>query len=101
VNHAYILLAADEHGAQCWDDPQIRHTSHVSRSLGERTRKRVVRDGFQAAMRGKNREVLTEQLLDEQVDARLLALRCSEPPAGDAKRSLALLADPEGRVTGW
>lgn len=93
VKHAYILLAADEHGAQRWGDPQIRQTYHVSRSMVERTRKRFVRDGLQVAVWGKKREVFKEKLLDGQVEARLIALRCSEPPVGYAKWSLELLAD--------
>jgi hypothetical protein len=93
VKHAYIVLAADEHGAKCWGDPQIRQTYHVSRSMVERTRKRFVLDGFQVAVWGKKREVFQEKFLDGQVEARLIALRCSEPPAGYAKWSLELLAD--------
>lgn len=93
VKHAYSLLAADEYGEQHWKDPQIRSTDHVSRSMVERTRKRFVLDGFQVAVWGKKREVFKEKLLDGEVEARLIALRCSPPPAGYAKWSLALLAD--------
>lgn len=30
VKHAYILLAADEHGPHGWDDRRIRESYHVS-----------------------------------------------------------------------
>lgn len=93
VKHAYILLAADEHGAQRGDDPYICKTYHVSRSMVERTRKRFVLDGFQVAVWGQKRDVFKEKVLTGEVEARLVALRCSQPPSGYAKWSLELLAD--------
>jgi hypothetical protein len=93
VKHAYILLAADEHGPHGWDDPHIRETYHVSRSMVERTRKRFVEDGLQIAVWGKKREVFKEKILTGEVEAKLVALRCSQPPSGYAKWSLQLLAD--------
>lgn len=93
VKHAYILLAADECGPHNWDDPQICNTYHVSRSMVERTRKRFVFDGFQVAVWGKKREVFKEKVLTGEVEAKLVALRCSQPPSGYAQWSLQLLAD--------
>ena len=93
VKHAYILLAADENGPQGWEDPCIRETYHVSRSMVERTRKRFVEEGLQIAVWGKKREVFKEKVLTGEVEAKLVALRCSQPPSGYAKWSLQLLAD--------
>lgn len=93
VKHAYILLAADQHGPHGWDDPRIRETYHVSRSMVERTRKRFVEEGLQVAVWGKKREVFKEKLLTGEVEAKLVALRCSHPPSGYAKWSMQLLAD--------
>lgn len=93
VKRGYILLAADEYGEKCWSDAQICETYAVGTRTVERVRQRFVEEGFSVAVWGKKREVFKEKLLDGQVEARLLALRCSHPPAGYAKWSLQLLAD--------
>ena len=93
VKHAYIVLAADAQGPHNWDDPRIRETYHVSRSLVERTRRRFVEEGLHVAVWGKKREVFKEKLLTGEVEAKLVALRCSQPPAGYAKWSMQRLAD--------
>ena len=56
-------------------------------------RKQYVQEGLQAALnrRPPNREY-QRKLAGEQ-EARLLALACSEPPEGQARWSLRLLAD--------
>ena len=93
VKHAYILLAADGHGEHCWNDRRICDTYHVSRSMVERTRKRFVLDSFHVAVWGKKREVFKEKVFTGEVEAKLVALRCSQPPAGYAKWSMQLPAD--------
>lgn len=93
VRRAYILLAADENGEQGWTDLRICEAYHVSPRTVERTRKRFVTDSFEIAVHGKKREVFREKILDGKAEARLIALRCSDPPAGYAKWSLELLAD--------
>lgn len=93
VKHAYILLAADEYGPHRWDDRRIRESYHVSRSLVERTRRRFVEEGIQVAVWGKKRAVFKEKMLTGAVEAKLVALRCSQPPSGYAKWSIQLLAD--------
>jgi hypothetical protein len=93
VRHAYILLAADENGEQGWTDQKICEAYRVSPRTVERTRKRFVTDSFEIAVYGKKREVFKEKILDGKVEARLIALRCTSPPAGYAKWTLELLAD--------
>lgn len=93
VKHAYILLAADEHGSHQWHDRRICETYHVSRSMVERIRRQFVEERFQVAVWGKPREVFKEKILTGEVEAKLVALRCSQPPSGYAKWSLQLLAD--------
>ena len=93
VRRAYILLAADEHGEHPLTDRQICDTYKVSIRTIERTRQRFVLDGFQVAVWGKPREVFKEKVLTGEVEAKLVALRCSQPPSGYAKWSLQLLAD--------
>ena len=50
-------------------------------------------DGVDVVIRGKKREVFTEKLFDGKVEAHLIALRGSTPPAGSARWTLQLLAD--------
>ena len=45
------------------------------------------------AIHGRKREVFKEKILDGEVEAKLIALRCSDPPAGYVKWSLELLAE--------
>mgnify|MGYP001232231198 CR=1 FL=1 len=93
VKRAYILLAADEAGEKRWPDAQIHTTYHMSIRSIERVRQRFVEEGFQVAVHGKKREVFKEKMFDGKVEARLIALRCSEPPVGRARWTLELLAD--------
>ena len=93
VRRAYILLAADENREQRWTDQQICAAYRVSPRTVERTRQRFVTDSLAIAVHGKMREVFKEKILDGEVEARLIALRCSDPPAGYVKWSLELLAE--------
>ena len=93
VKRAYILLAADESGDQGWPDEQIHATYSVSLRSIERVRQRYVEEGWEMAVHGKKREVFKEKLFDGAVEARLIALRCSDPPEGRARWTLHLLAD--------
>lgn len=93
VKRAYILLAADEAGEKHWQDAQIHATYHASIRSIERVRRRFVEEGYEIAVHGKKREVFKEKVFDGEVEARLIALRCSEPPAGRSRWTLELLAD--------
>jgi hypothetical protein len=65
----------------------------MSIRMVERTRQRFVEDGFHIAVWGKKREVFKEKLFDGQVEAKVVALRCSQPPLGYAHWTMQLLAD--------
>jgi hypothetical protein len=93
VRRAYILLAADEQGEKRWTDDQICSVYRMSIRMVERTRQRFVEDGFHIAVWGKKREVFKEKLFDGQVEAKVVALRCSQPPLGYAHWTMQLLAD--------
>ena len=73
VKRAYRLLAADEHGEQSWNAEQIQTPYGVGRCTVERVRQRGVEDGVDVAIRGKQREVLKEKLVDGKVEAHLMA----------------------------
>ena len=93
VKRAYILLAADECGEKCWNDHQIHEAYDVSVRSVERLRERFVLEGFETALNGKEREIFKEKIFTGEVEAKLISLRCSDPPAGYARWTLHLLAD--------
>lgn len=74
-------------------DEDIRTRYKVSQRTIERTRQRFVEDGFEIALNGKQRTVFKEKLFDGRVEAHLIALRCSDPPAGHQQWTLRLLAE--------
>ena len=93
VKRAYILLAADLNGDKCWKDNRISDTYGVGLRTVQRTRRRFVEEGFETAVQGKKREVFKEKILDGNIEAHLIALRCSVPPSGYARWTLRLLSE--------
>lgn len=93
IKHAHILLNADVNG-QNWPDSRIAQTLGTSPYTVRNVRQRFVEQGFQAALGRKKREQPpTQKLLDGRKEAKVVALRCSEPPTGRVKWTLRLLAD--------
>jgi hypothetical protein len=93
VKRSYILLASDESGGKCWTDAQISTTYGVTLRMVERLRKCLCEDGLEIALYGKPRPVNREKVLTGEVEAHLIALRCSDPPESYARWTLHLLAD--------
>jgi len=91
IRHAHILLKADADGP-AWTDAKIAESFSVSVNTVLGVRQRVVEQGLEAALNRKPQErpSRTPRLDGE---ARLMALRCSTPPAGYARWTLRLLAD--------
>ncbi len=92
--HARILLKTDR-GPQGpgWVDERIAESVEVSQPTIFRVRRQFVEAGLEAALnrRAPRREYTRK--LDGAQEAHLIALTCSEPPAGQARWSLRLLAD--------
>jgi len=93
VKRSKILLSADRNGTKKWNDEQILNQYEVSRRTVERLRKRFVEDGLSITLNGKPRLNLDKKKFDGEVESKLVALRCSEPPLGNSKWTLELLAD--------
>jgi hypothetical protein len=93
VKRAYVLLAADRNGPKRWDDGQISAAYGVHRRTVELIRERFVEQGFETVLKGKRQARYKEKVFTGEVEAKLIALRCSAPPAGYARWSLHLLAD--------
>jgi transposase len=94
LTHARILLKADQSSeGPGWVDEAIADAVEVSQPTVARVRKRYFEEGLEAALnrRPPNREY--HRKLDGEQEARLIALACGEPPEGQARWSLRLLAD--------
>jgi len=95
VINALILLNCD---AGPWHDRQTRGEDiaeilHVSMRKIDRTKKRFVEDGLEAALGRRQSTRVYKRKADGEFEARLIALSCSEPPDGYAQWSLRLLAE--------
>lgn len=93
VRRAHVLLAADADGPG-WTDARIAAAYHCRVQTIENLRKRLVTEGFETVLNGKQRQTPpTPRLLDGQGEAKLIALRLGKPPAGYGRWTLQLLAD--------
>ena len=88
-----ILLAADREGDKRWTDAKIATTYQVSIRTIERLRLRYVTEGLDVALKGKPRLNTDKKKFDGEVEAKLIALRCSAPELGTSGWTLKLLAD--------
>ena len=87
-----MLLAADETGELCWTDAPIQQSYGLSIPSIEPLRERLVSEGLPLALAAKKREVFVEKPLTGEVEAKLIALRCSACPQGYQRWRLQLLA---------
>jgi hypothetical protein len=93
VRRAHVLLKADADGP-CWTDLQIAEAYHCRTKTVENIRQRFVKEGFEQVLNGKKRTTPpTSPLLDGEQEARIIATRLGEPPAGYGQWSLRLLAN--------
>jgi transposase len=91
---ARVLLKADQSPAgPAWTDDPIAEAVEVSQPTVARIRKRYVQEGLAAALHARAPRRAYRRKLDGEQEAHLVALACSEPPAGQARWSLRLLAD--------
>ncbi len=89
LTRARILLKADE----SWTGVETARALNVGQATVERVRKRYSQEGLESTINRKppNREY--ERKIDGKTEAHLVALVCSEPPAGHADWTLRLLAE--------
>jgi transposase len=86
IRRAHILLKSDEGKS----DRQISDLLYIHEDSVRNTRKRFVEDGLQAALEDKTKPS-REPKLNEQQQAHLVAVACSQPPEGQARWTLELL----------
>jgi hypothetical protein len=95
IKHAQVLLMADaKHVEGRWTDEEIASVLHLHRNTVARIRQRFVTLGEGVSLERKVRERgPIPQKLDGKAEAQLVAICCSEPPAGRVRWTLSLLAD--------
>lgn len=93
LTKARILLKADiSEAGEGWSDSRIAEALDTSIATVERTRRRLVEEGFEAALTRKyNPKSARPRIFDGAAEAKLIALTCGPAPAGYAKWSLRLL----------
>ncbi len=92
---ARILLKADQGPlGPSWADDRIVEALDSNPSMVTRVRRQLVEEGLEAVLSRKQRATPPiTPIFDGEAQARLIALACSEPPAGHARWSIRLLAD--------
>jgi len=94
LTHGRILLHADvSSGGPGWRDEAISAALAVSTGTVQRIRQLFVEEGLEAALNRRPAAQPRPWKLDGVGEAHLIALTCSEPPAGQARWTLRLLAE--------
>jgi hypothetical protein len=93
VKRAFVLLAADVNGDKQWVDSRISESYGLKTGSIEKIRQRFVEDGLKTVLQGKPRSRFKPKTFDGKVEAHLIAIRCSKPPQGNKRWTLALLQE--------
>ena len=87
IRRAHILLKSDDGKT----DQEICEQLYIGEETVRRTRLRFCEEGLEAALEDKPRRG-NDAKLDENQEAHLTALACTQPPDGRARWTLELLA---------
>jgi transposase len=100
ATRARMLLVADQ-GAEGpgWKDTVIAEAFAVSVPTVERLRKRAATEGVEAVLEERRHRSIPGKL-DGAQEARLTALACTQPPPGQERWTLHLLAEHFGTQEG-
>jgi transposase len=92
ITRARILLKADtSQPEENWKDAEISAALDVSVATIERLREQFADEGVPKCLQRKTR--MYERLLDGEQEAKLVAIACSEAPAGRSRWTLRLLSE--------
>ena len=92
--HARILLKADENApGGALSDAKIAAAVECGTATVQRVRRILVEHGLDRALERKDPDRIYERKLDAKGEAQLVALACEDPPEGQAKWTMQLLAD--------
>jgi hypothetical protein len=87
--NALILLNCDDTvrtvGRRSSSSQEVADVLHMSARKIDRLKRRFVENGFELALNGGTYRTNYERLVDGDLEAHLVALSCSEPPAGRSR----------------
>ena len=90
---AEVLLLTDADGPDALPDEDVAERLGTSRMTVMRVRHRFAADGLDATLHRKKPTGRQYRKLDGAAEAKLVAVACSDPPAGHARWTMRLLAD--------
>ena len=90
---ASILLRADADGPDRWPDERIAQSLGINRNTVWRARAQFACEGLDSTLHKRKAKDRQYRKLDGTQEARLVALSCSDPPQGQARWTMQLLAD--------
>ena len=94
MNHARILLQSDINQKEGgWTDRQISESLNIGHATIERVRQRFVEEGIESALSRREQKKRRSKIIDGEKEAYLIAIACSETPAGKSNWTLRMLAD--------
>ncbi len=94
LKRAYALLGADEAPTgKAMTDEEISKAYHMPVRTVEKLRKRLLEEGFQVVLHGKQRKARCDIKLDGAVEAHVIAISRTAPPAGRHRWTLMLIAE--------
>ncbi len=94
LTRARILLKANQgEGGAGWTDAAIAGALEVHSTTVARVRRAYVEAGVDAALERKRPDRVYPRKIDGAAEAHLVAVACSNPPAGRERWTLRLLAD--------
>ena len=94
LTHARILLKANQgEGGPGWSDAAIAGALEIHPDTVARVRRAYVGAGLEAALARKAPARTYPRTFDGAAEAHLVAVACSDPPAGHERWTLRLLAD--------
>lgn len=91
IQKAQVLLASDD-APERQSETTIAATYHLSTRSVERIRKDFCEQGM-ALFDAKVRQPRSDKKLTGEVEAHIIAVACSEPPAGESRWKLQAIAD--------
>lgn len=94
IKHANILLAIDENAPVKLNltDSQVAQVYHAGERTISTIRKAFVLQGLDIALERKKRAMATNVKIDGEIEAKIVALTCQNPPEGHSRWTLRLLA---------
>ena len=95
VLNALILLNTDENQPKesRSTNETLSKVLQISMKKIDRVKKRFVEEGLDISLYGHPKEVMRDKKVDGDLEAKLIALACSQAPDGFSRWSLRLLSD--------